>query len=148
MLASDGAVRWLDPSAVPQRPEEFDLARAPALVEEQLQRAVEGSPLTRDHSVTYTSRRGPHLQGARRSDSPKPARRTLRARRADAERARGSAADDPFRGDEALEGARRGEFGRQQTTRPGEAALPEPGPNSPGVRALGQQVRRAVGRDP
>ena len=67
--------------------------------------------------------------------------------RADAERARGPAADDALRRDEAPARARGGRPGHHEAAWPREAPLPEPGPDPARPRPVGEQVRRALGGD-
>ena len=63
------------------------------------------------------------------------------------ERARAAVADDALRRDEAPEGARGGRARGHQAAWPREAPLPEPRPDPARPRPLGEQIRRALGRD-
>src|SRR6059058_409295 len=88
---------------------------------------------------------GRGLQGAGGPDAASPARRALRARRADADRARAAAADDALRRHEAPEGPRGGGSRGHAQARPREAALPEPRPDPAHPRPVGEQVLGALG---
>src|SRR6185503_21228866 len=91
------------------------------------------------HGCGVQSPRGPH--------APEPARRAVQRGRADARRARGGASDDAVRRDEAPEGARAGRPRHHQASRAREAAFPEPRPDPAHPRQVGEQIRRALGRD-
>src|ERR1700688_4979513 len=95
--------------------------------------------------VTYYARHGCGVQSPRRPDATKSARRIVQAGWANAERARGAAADDALRCDEAPEVARGGRSRRQQAARAREIALSEPGSDPARPRPLGEQVRRTMG---
>src|SRR6266851_1908242 len=77
--------------------------------------------------VTYCPRYGRCVQSPRGSDASKPARRVVQERWADVERARGAAADDALRCDEASEVARGGRSRGEQAAWAREIALPESG---------------------
>src|SRR5436853_5528293 len=97
--------------------------------------------------VTYDLRHGRGVQGPRRPHAPEPARRAVQARRADAQRTRAATADDAVRRDEAPEAARRGGPRRHEAAWAREAPLPEPRPDPARPRQVGEQIRRALGRD-
>src|SRR3989442_11542242 len=101
--------------------------------------------LTCAQKVAYHSGHGRCVQGPRRPDAPEPARRSVRAGRADAQRARGAVADDALRRDEAPEGLGGGAPRDHAAARSREAPLPEPRPDSAHPRPLGEQVRGALG---
>src|SRR3954471_10265900 len=86
----------------------------------------------------------PGLPGAERPEPTTPAGSAVRARWPDARRAvRAPAGDDAVRG-HAAPGCPRGSGDRHHPTdRPGEAALPQPGPDPAPSRPMDQQVRRA-----
>src|SRR5947209_17491947 len=98
--------------------------------------------------VTYSCERGRRVQGPRRLDAAKPARRAVSRRWSDPQRTRTALADDPLRRDEALARAGSGRSGGHAAARAREAALPEPRPDPADPRPLGQPVRRALGRRP
>src|SRR5882762_5049119 len=96
--------------------------------------------------VTYYLTHGCCVQSPRGPDAPKPARRIVQGRWADAERARGAAADDALRGDEAPEASGGGRSRRHQAARAGETALSESGSDPARPRPLGEQIRRTLVR--
>src|SRR5437868_4821698 len=95
--------------------------------------------------VTYYARRGrqPRVQGSRRPDATASPRPALRARRPHAHRARVGAGDDAIRSHEAPAGPRGRRARGHPTAGPGEAALPEPGPDPARPRPLDRQVHGA-----
>src|SRR6476661_1250520 len=97
--------------------------------------------------VTYCRSHGggPGVQGVGRPDPTSPAGPALRARRPHAHRAGVRAGDDPLRCHEAPQGARGGRARRHAEEGPGEAALPQPGPDPADPRPLDRQVHRAPG---
>src|SRR5262249_3352488 len=103
--------------------------------------------LTGDQTVTYDLGHGRGFQGACRPDPPRPARPAVRGGRSDADRARAAACDDAIRRHEARGGARGGRARDDAAARAGEAPLPQPRPDPAHPRPLGEQVRRAMGRD-
>src|SRR5262245_21350703 len=97
--------------------------------------------------VTYKPTRGSGVQGPGRAAAASPARRAVQGGRSDARRARAAPPDDPLRRDEAPARARRRGARGDEEAGAREAALPEPRPDPTRSRPVGEQVRRAVGRD-
>src|SRR5690606_16342057 len=91
------------------------------------------------------ARRRPGVQGARRPDTPAPARPPVPARRPHADGARVGAVDDSVRGHEAPAGPRAGGPRGHAALGSGEAPLPQPRAHPDDPRPLDRQVHGAPG---
>ena len=89
---------------------------------------------------------GGRVPSALRPDPSVAARRPPRGGRPDPGRPHGRTRHDPHRGGQAPAPPRGGRPRRHPPAGPGEAALPQPGPDPPHPRPVGEQVHRAVGR--
>src|SRR5688500_1472843 len=90
---------------------------------------------------------GRGVQSSRRPDASAPARPAVPPGWAAAARPRAGAGDDAVRRHEASAAARGGKPRDDQAARTREAPLPEPRPDPARPRQVGEQVRRALGRD-
>src|SRR5258708_3242742 len=90
---------------------------------------------------------GRGVQGARRPDPPRPARRAPQGGRPDPDCSRAALSDDALRRDEAPQGAGGGRARHHETSWSREASLPEPRPDQARPRPLGEPLCRALGGD-